>query len=128
MWKGAAEILKNIATITKINPKVTAMGTAFAGATVCTIATGGACAPLLMAALGTTASVGGTVAASTLTYELVQGEYRPQQDAPNLQAGLSTEEQLTIKQMFQERAYTSIYLSNLTTAQQFCANGDLAGE
>ena len=108
---------------------ITAMGASFLGATACTILSGGACAPVLLGVLGSTAVVGGKLAVTGVGYELIQGEYRPGPAPPGVESTtLDRGTELSIETMFEERGYSSIYLSDIQTGQRFCGSGDLAGE
>ncbi len=105
----------------------TGLGVAFGGAVVCTYLSGGVCAPLLMKVLAGAAAVGKVGAVGGLTSELVEGKYRPDPNSPEA-TGLDLGTQLSIETMFEERGYSSIYLSDIQTGQRFCGSGDLAGE
>ena len=108
---------------------ITVMGASFLGATACTIVSGGVCAPVLMGVLGSSSIIGGKLTAAGLGYELIQGEYRPEPVPPELQGTtFDPGTQLSIETMFEERGYSSIYLSDIQTGQRFCGSGDLAGE
>ncbi len=90
----------------------------------CTYVTGGLCAPLLLGAVG---KAGALTLATSLTYELVQGEYRPSPGTPGVP---STNAQIPIEDIFsdQSRQVTQIYLTDLEYAEKFCGSEDIAGK
>ncbi len=106
------------------------VGFAAVGGTVvvgiaCGYFSGGLCIP---AALTAAAKVGGAFAATGLGYELVQGKYRP---SPDIDAPGGVQDYgsgVSVKDMFKERQYTSIYISDAQYGQEFCGSGDIAGE
>jgi len=101
---------------------ITVAGTA---ALACTIGTGGACFPLVLAVgkIGLGAAVIGT------GYDIIQENSPP--ESPSIEGSGTTLDrgaQVSIETMFEERRYSSIYLSDIQTGQRFCGSGDLAGE
>lgn len=104
-----------------------AFGVGFLGIVACTAATAGACAPAFMTLLATSTTLGAKAGAVGLGYQLIQGDYRPDPNSPQA-AALDRGTQLSIETMFEERGYSSIYLSDIQTGQRFCGSGDLAGE
>ncbi len=78
----------------------------------CTVATGGLCGGVV--AVGLTAV--GLTTTSVGAYIQTQEFKKPDPGSPK------------IKQIFEEREYSSIYISDLTTAQQYCSEGDITGK
>src|SRR3989338_5948729 len=102
---------------------ITTMVAVVIGTAACATLTGGLCA-VIIAVAPAAASVGGGLTASGLGYEVLHGDYRP---GPNLPDG-STNSGLPIEEIFEERVFSSIYVSDLNIGEQFCGSGDLAGQ
>jgi len=105
--------------------KVGGIAVAGTAALVCTIGTGGACFPLVLAIgkIGLGAAVIGT------GYDIIQENSPP--ESPSIEesgATLDPGAKVSIETMFEERRYSSIYISDIQTGQRFCGSGDLAGE